>query len=229
MELNNLNEVTIGTYVKEWWRNLPGVRKKRGWLFLGIFVAVWLAGAVYAPTAVAGIARGEGIERLVFSLLFGGFAFFWSLLKAAGLIQETADQPHLLWVPLMFLMPAATGLFFYLLSRPPNPLYAMRKMMEKASRDQGRVEIEEVKETLAIEVGIPLTQISEEPESGRKSVGKEGGKQTLIGLDYQRAEGHVLVVAPTRAGKGLHLTDTLRHYPGPALIIDPKGEVRRAA
>ncbi|MBE2225411.1 MAG: type IV secretory system conjugative DNA transfer family protein [Anaerolineae bacterium] len=33
-----------------------------------------------------------------------------------------------------------------------------------------------------------------------------------------------MVVAPTRAGKGLHLTDTLRHYPGPALVVDPKGE-----
>lgn len=224
MELNNMNEVTIGTYVKAWWQNLPWARKKRGWLFLAFFVAGWLAGAVYAPTAVAGIAGAEGFERLFFSLLFGGFAFLWSLLKAAGLIQETTDQPHLLWVPLMFLMPVATGLFFYILSRPPNPLYAMRKMMEKGSRSQGRVAIEDVKETMAIEAGIPLTQISEEPASARKEAGKTARKKTLIGLDYQRAEGHVLVVAPTRAGKGLHLTDTLRHYPGPALIVDPKGE-----
>ncbi|MCZ7673834.1 MAG: type IV secretory system conjugative DNA transfer family protein [Chloroflexi bacterium] len=54
-------------------------------------------------------------------------------------------------------------------------------------------------------------------------VGK-GKEKTLIGLDYEQSEGHVIVVAPTRAGKGLHLTDTLRHYPGPALIIDPKSE-----
>jgi hypothetical protein len=33
-----------------------------------------------------------------------------------------------------------------------------------------------------------------------------------------------MVVAATRAGKGLHLTDVLTHWPGPAVVVDPKSE-----
>ncbi|NKQ35411.1 MAG: type IV secretory system conjugative DNA transfer family protein [Chloroflexi bacterium] len=133
-------------------------------------------------------------------------------------IQETAEEPNLLWLPLALLLPGVIGLFFYILSQPPNPLYGIQKMLEKTARSQGRVETDAIKEKLVIEKGIPLVQVDD-------------GKETkLLGLDYQKSEGHVMVVAPTRAGKGLHLTDTLRHYPGPALIIDPKGEqFRRTA
>ena len=122
------------------------------------------------------------------------------------------DKPNLLWLPLALFMPGAIGLFLYILSQPPNPLYGIQKMLEGASRSQGRAEAGDIKEELALKRGVPLLQVG------------EGKGQTLIGLEYDRSEGHVIVVAPTRAGKGLHLTDTLRHYPGPALIIDPKSE-----
>ena len=154
------------------------------------------------------------------ALGMGGFSFLWRLLKATGMIQETTDSPHLLWLPLAFLVPGFIGLFVYILSQPPNPLFGIQKMLETASQAQGRVDVAVAQQQLTIELGIPLVQVGDDKGSTKSSQ----PKKTLIGLDYERAEGHVLVVAPTRAGKGLHLTDTLRHYPGPALIIDPKGE-----
>lgn len=212
MDVNNMGQVTIGTYFKQWWQNLPPMPKKRWRAVLGIFTAIWLAGAIHAPSAVAGLARVEGPFRLLMSLGMGGFSFLWRVLKSAGAIQETMDKPNLLWLPLALAVPGAIGLFLYILSQPPNPLFGIQKMLEKASRSQGRVEAKDVQEKLAIKHGMPLVHVG------------EGKEKTLIGLDYEQSEGHVIVVAPTRAGKGLHLTDTLRHYPGPALVIDPKSE-----
>ncbi len=220
MDLNNTSPVTIGTYFKQWQQNLPPARKKRQRIILGVFSAIWLAGAIHAPSTVAGLARVEGLFRLLMSLGMGGFSFLWRIMKAAGIIQETADKPNLLWLPLALLVPGLIGLFFYILSQPPNPLYGIQKMLEKASRSQGRVLTDDIKEKLAITKGIPLTEI----DDGKSGAKRGQTDKILIGLDYDRAEGHVMVVAPTRAGKGLHLTDTLRHYPGPALIIDPKSE-----
>ena len=212
MDLNSTAQVTIGTYFKQWWQAMPSAGKKRWWIVLGTFAVVWVAGAIHAPTAVAGLARVEGLFRLLMALGMGGFSFLWRIMKVAGMIQETTDNPNLLWLPLALLVPGCIGLFVYLLSQPPNPLYGIQKMLDKASRSQGRVATDDIKDKLAITKGIPLTEID------------DGKTKTLIGLDYARSEGHVMVVAPTRAGKGLHLTDTLRHYPGPALIVDPKGE-----
>lgn len=212
MDVNNMGQVTIGTYFKQWRQNMPPTPKKRWWTVLGIFTAIWLAGAIHAPSTVAGLARVEGLFRLLMSLGMGGFSFLWRILKSTGAIQETMDKPNLLWLPLALLVPGAIGLFLYILSQPPNPLFGIQKMLEKASRSQGRVEAKDVKEKLALKRGVPLVQVG------------EGKEKALIGLDYEQSEGHVMVVAPTRAGKGLHLTDTLRHYPGPVLIIDPKSE-----
>ncbi|MBX3059867.1 MAG: type IV secretory system conjugative DNA transfer family protein [Anaerolineae bacterium] len=212
MDVNNMGQVTIGTYFKQWWQNLPPTPKERWWTVLGIFTAIWLAGAIHAPSAVAGLARVEGPFRLLMALGMGGFSFLWRVLKSTGAIQETMDKPNLLWLPLALLVPGAIGLFLYILSQPPNPLFGIQKILEKASRAQGRVEAKDVQEKLALKRGVPLVQVG------------EGKEKTLVGLDYDQSEGHVIVVAPTRAGKGLHLTDTLRHYPGPALVIDPKSE-----
>ena len=212
MDLNNTTQVTIGTYFKQWWQNLPSAGKKRIWTVLAVFVTFWLAGAIHAPTAVAGLARVEGPFRLIMAVGMGGFSFLWRGLESSGAIVETAETPNLLWLPLALVVPGAIGLFLYILSQPPNPLYGIQKMLEKASRSQGRVASDDLKEKLTIKEGVPLTQID------------EGKEKKLLGLDYEKSEGHVMVVAPTRAGKGLHLTDTLRHYPGPALIVDPKGE-----
>ncbi|MFQ5575474.1 MAG: hypothetical protein ACE5G8_00650 [Anaerolineae bacterium] len=202
MDLNNMGQVTVGVYFKQWWQTLPPSPKKRWRLFLGSFSAVWLAGAVHAPTAVGGLARVEGPFRLLMALGMGGFSFLWRVLKSAGMIQETMDKPNLLWLPLALVVPGAVGLFFYILSQPPNPLYGIQKMLEQASRSQGRVTAEAIKEKLAIRRGIPLVQVGE----GNAGAGAGRSEKTLIGLDYEQSEGHVIVVAPTRAGKVRRVT-----------------------
>jgi type IV secretory pathway TraG/TraD family ATPase VirD4 len=212
MDIDSMGQVTIGTYFQQWWRELPPARKKRWWLVLSVLAAIWLAGAMHAPTTVAGIARLTGLARLLMSLGMGGFSFVWRLLKSSGTIADSIDSPNLLWLLLALALPGAVGLFLYVLSQPPNPLYAVQKMLAKGSQSQGRAETKTIQEKLALKQGVPLVQVG------------EGKNLTVVGLDYDRSEGHVIVIAPTRSGKGLHLTDVLRQYPGPALVLDPKRE-----
>lgn len=49
-----------------------------------------------------------------------------------------------------------------------------------------------------------------------------GGRE--VGLRCGADAGHVAVVAPTRSGKGLHLTQALLRWPAAAVVVDPKGE-----
>jgi hypothetical protein len=205
-------EIKNSTYFMQWWREMPAASKKRWHLFLALFGFFWLAGAVYAPAAVAGIARLTGLARLLMSLAMGGFAFLWGGLKGLDLIEETTQQPHLLWLLLALALPGAVFGFIYLLDQAPNPLFSMQKMVTGFARSQGRLKEEDVGSRLAIERGVPYALVG------------EGKKQKKVGLAYAAGEGHLLVSGPTRSGKGLHLTDTLLTWPGPALVVDPKGE-----
>ena len=60
MDLNTNTQVTVGTYFRQWWQALPAARKKRIWTVWAVFATFWLAGAIHAPTVVAGLARVEG-------------------------------------------------------------------------------------------------------------------------------------------------------------------------
>lgn len=215
MTMNPMEQKTNGAYLKEWWQGLPARRRKQWWAALGVSVALWLAGALHGPLAVAGLARLQGPARLLMALALGGFSFLWRILKAVGAFQETIREPNFLWIPLAFAMPAAIAGALYLLGQPPPPLFGLRKLLERMARGQGRIEAGEAARQLAIEQGVPLAQVAAQQHQT---------KRALVGLSYERAEGHAIVVAPTRAGKGLHLTEVLRHYPGPALVIDPKCE-----
>ncbi|MGH2535821.1 MAG: type IV secretory system conjugative DNA transfer family protein [Candidatus Promineifilaceae bacterium] len=202
-----------GHYVRQWWRELAPAAKKRGWLALAILSTLWLAGAWVAPRAVAGIGRLEGLARLLMSLGMGGFSFPWGGFKALGVIQETAQDPNLLWIPLALALPAAVYGFIVLLDRPPNPLFGIQKKLAGLAYSQGHVAEDDVAQKLIITAGVPFATVA----NARK-------KPVKVGLDFAAGEGHVLVTGPTRSGKGLHLTDTLLTWPGPALVVDPKRE-----
>jgi type IV secretion system protein VirD4 len=211
-----MGEIKNGTYFKQWWQEMAPRAKKRWRITLGLFALFWLAGAVYTPTAVAGIARLEGLARPLMSLGMGGFGFLWGGLKGLGLIEETAQEPSLFWIVLALALPGAIFGFIYILDQAPNPIFNMQKMLEKFSRSQGRMKDKEVAQTLAIQRGVPYATVNEDK--------KQVNADLKAGLDYTTGEGHVLVSGPTRSGKGLHLTDTLLTWPGPALVVDPKGE-----
>ena len=188
-------EITVGTYFMEWWRSLPNASRRRWWLGLGLAVVMWLVGAALAPSTAAGIGALNGLTRLGSALFFGGFSFLWWLLVALGHISESAAEPSLLWLPLAVVMPGLVVLFLIILSQPPNPRYGLHKLLEKAAAKQGRIEAAKIAETLAIERGLPLALAADRKD-----------KKRLVGLDYERLEGHVLVTAPTRAGKVRRVT-----------------------
>ena len=74
---------------------------------------------------------------------------------------------------------------------------------------QGRLPLREVRKRLRLDgPGLPLALVEGE----------------VIGIPFGADRGHVAVIAPTRSGKGLHLTETLLRWPGAAVVLDPKGE-----
>jgi hypothetical protein len=209
----SLGQVRNSHYFKQWWQEMPTAAKKRWRTVLIILGVIWLAGAWHAPRTVAGVDRLEGMARFLMSLALGSFSFLWSGLKALGAIEETVQEPNLFWVPLALALPGAGYGFFYLLNQPPNPLFNMQKKLASFSRSQGRVADEDVGQKLGMNQGVPYAIV----------MGAEK-EQVKVGLDYDTGEGHILVTGPTRSGKGLHLSDTLLSWPGPALVVDPKGE-----
>lgn len=204
---------TVGFYLKTWWEERPAARKRWAWGGLGLLAVVWLAGAVHAPATVDGIARLGGIWRWLLALCIGGFSFLWRLLEATGGIQETLQRPSLLWIPLAGALPAFLFGLYALFNLPVSEQYAMKKRLQRLARAQGRLESQEAAEKFAIRKGLPLVTVPD-----RK------GKPAMVGLDFKDSEGHAMVIAPTQTGKGLHLTETLLHWPGPALVVDPKLE-----
>jgi hypothetical protein len=95
------------------------------------------------------------------------------------------------------------GGIMLLLAAPPGPEAAgmlARIRSHWHAEAQGRIAVEEAADKLGIESGIPLAQ--------------DG--TMLLGIAHGTSQGHVFVCAPTRSGKGLHLTTTLLHYPASA-------------
>jgi hypothetical protein len=176
--------------------------QKRWRRFWAGFTLLWLAGALYAPTAVASIARLKPAGRWIASLLMGGFAFLWGGLKGLGLIEETAQEPNLFWAALAFILPGACFGFIYLMDQPPNPLFNMQKMLAKFARSQGRLQAEEVAQTLVIRRGVPYATV----EADKSRTERRRSKEVKVGLDFASGEGHVLVSGPTRSGKVRRVT-----------------------
>jgi type IV secretion system protein VirD4 len=84
-----------------------------------------------------------------------------------------------------------------------------RRKAQQYAAAQGRpLPAEVIKKTALKGAGVPLGLVQAHP----------------IGIPYKADKGHVAVVAPTRSGKGLHLTETLLSWPGPCVVLDPKSE-----
>ncbi len=84
-----------------------------------------------------------------------------------------------------------------------------RRAARKHAEAQGRpVPAEAVRKLKLHGEGLPLGLVNDQ----------------VVGIPYGADAGHVAVIAPTRSGKGLHLTETLLRWPGAAVVVDPKGE-----
>lgn len=144
------------------------------------------------------------------ALLYAATALVALLLAGAGL-------------GMLLLGPGAQGLILFVLAliaagvlgvltRPPQQELApmLSDVREHAAAvAEGRVPTETLERELAITDGIPLAVSS----------------GVMLGISPARGqEGHLLVIGPTRSGKGLHLSEMLARWPHAALVIDPKGE-----
>jgi hypothetical protein len=205
-------------YFRQEWRLAAPAQRAR-WLFwLGLLGTLWLTGAIAAYLSVSGIIRLGTAGRLLASLLMGPMGLPWAFLKVMGVIAETTAQPNLLWLILAGLSGGFLWLSGSLLGAEPNQETLHKRRQAQHARAQGQIDDTEAAENLAIETGVPLARV---PARRKQTV--------TAGMDYQTGEGHALVIGPTRSGKGLHLTEALLRWPGAAIVVDPKGEVRRAA
>ena len=105
------------------------------------------------------------------------------------------------------------------------------------ARSQGHLPTGELRRRLALPqrrgaplaAGVPLGYLAR--GVGERGARRLGGTPDLAphrlcpcGLPGDADTGHVAVVGPARSGKGFHQTDSLLRWPGPAVVVDPKGE-----
>ncbi|MBA3471549.1 MAG: type IV secretory system conjugative DNA transfer family protein [Herpetosiphonaceae bacterium] len=161
---------------------------------IGLF---WLGGAALAYLLAPAL---EPKLRLKLALLHSWSALFLQPSGAADLKSPLA------WAILaVVLLPVALQLLAFG-TAAKRALYVVEA--HKLARQQGRRHPASALETRAVKDGIPL--------------GEYRGRR--FGVTRGADAGHVLVVAPTRMGKGLHLTGSLETWRGAAVIVDPKRE-----
>lgn len=162
-----------------------------------VVVAFWLVGAAVAYGLA--IPPLQDTLRIKLALLYS-----WSALIFEPSNARAFKEPIAWGILAVVAMPVLLPMVFAA-SMAKKALYLPEA--QKAAQRQGRKHPEEL---VAKELtdGIPL--------------GHYGEKQ--FGVERGDDRGHVLVSAPTRAGKGLHLTCTLFCWRGAAVVVDPKPE-----
>jgi hypothetical protein len=179
-------------------------RKRRAALAVRFVTLVWLAAGTYNYIRVFPALFPQPARR---ALVAVGYGVFGPLV------------PHLP-LPSQFALPAIeigsrvfAALLLLLVVRlllPPASIQT--EIQDQAQRHadlQGRMHPAQLARRLSHgRMGVPLVRV---------------GRQ-VIGVPHGADLGHVAVIAPTRSGKGLHLTQSLLTWPGAAVVVDPKRE-----
>lgn len=209
--MNETNEPQSNLdYVRWRWGQLPAQGRRTLLISLGILLVLWVIGAAYAYYEVTGVTRMDGAARSIIAAASGLWGLGWWWLENQQIVRESSREPHLLW---WLGFAVQNGLLVWggvLLSNPLSASGRNRYRQGQHRQSQGHLSAEEAAGRLAIEDGVPLATV--------------GPKETIIGVDYRTGQGHILVVGPTRAGKGWQLSQTLCQWPGPVICVDPKGE-----
>lgn len=205
-------------YWQQQWRDLPSTKKKRWRIFLVVFVLLWLAGSVYAYNEIAGIATMATGSRLIGAAVVGPLGLLWFVLTMTGVITESTNEPSKGWLLLLGIQLGWLYLAGKIAWSPPNRAVQQQREAAQQQKAQGHLTETAAAEKFALKQGIPLVTVKDKQQ-----------KPVQVGMDAETGQGHILVISPTRGGKGLNLTEVLRHWPGAAVIVDPKSEVRRAA
>jgi type IV secretion system protein VirD4 len=204
-------------YVRWRWTLLPAAAR-RFWKGAGaLLLLVWLAGALAAAHSVAALAAMDPAPRLLLAAGVGpgGLALWW--LELQGLYRETAADPAPWWLGILFLNGLTVALLGGRLFAEAGTAERNAFRQHRHRLAQGRLEEGEILARVPTARGVPLALAG-------------GREPATVSVPYAGGEGHVLVVAPTRAGKSLHLTEALLAWPGPVVCLDPKSEqLRRTA
>lgn len=199
-------------YFQQMWRESAPQTKRKWRIFAIILGLLWLGGSIAAFLSVAGIRRMGGGGLLVAPFM-GPFGLLWAFLKWTGLITETLQEPNLFWLVLAGINGGLGWLIGKIVTGEPNQLVQQQRQQQVTEKAQGRLPATEIGEKLQISQGVSSAEIV-----------TDNKEPVTVGIDYEGGEGHMLVVGPTRSGKGLHLTQTMLMWPGAAIIVDPKGE-----
>ncbi len=211
--MNNAAPETNLDYFKQLWQESASDTRRKWKIFFAVLSGLWLLGTVAAYTSVAGILRLGAGARVLPSLAMGPMGLVWALLKTAGVIEETLQEPNLFWLVLTGINVGLIWLVSKIAVSEPNQLVQEQRRHQAEEKAQGRLPVNEIGEKLQMTQGVPTAEL------------KIAKKQRVsVGVDFENGEGHMLIVGPTRSGKGLHLTQTLLQWPGAAIIVDPKGE-----
>lgn len=214
--LKNISDVTNRDIVQ-----LKKTSLGRGGKF--VFLIVWLLAAGSAFLFHPHIQTIENVGiKLLMSLL--GIVIWPTWLVAGSLWEQVKigtvsiyeDQFFYIFYGGSVLTPLLIfGVRQYWLRLPASPKKADEYRMEKHRLSMGRLnEKEALREyQIASSSGFPMLSLESEPKSRSKKV---------IGLKELKA--HSAIIAPTGAGKGMHLTELLLSIPHAMVVIDPKGE-----
>ncbi len=170
------------------------------WLLCGLYNYIWLTPPTQRP-------RERAIQAVAFGPAYAPLG-----VARAGRTLQLRHKP----VPiksLMLLVGAIPSGLLALLLFGGGERAAQRERQRRAARKhaeaQGRPLPAEVVRKLGLPgSGLPLGLVNDQ----------------VVGIPYGADAGHVAVIAPTRSGKGLHLTETLLRWTGAAVVVDPKGE-----
>jgi len=163
---------------------------------LGIII-FWLMGAAISYQVLPSM---QGRAQVRVALLYSWSTFILQPRNGAAMKDPIA------WGILLTVMLPVIGQALAASGAAKRARYLVEA--SKLAKQQGRKHPADVLEKRSVSDGIPL--------------GEYQGKR--FGIRRGADAGHVLVAAPTRAGKGLHLTGTLETWHGPAVVVDPKRE-----
>ena len=176
--------------------------QRRTTLLLRVLLVGWLLLGVVA-VAVSPITDAS-IERLALTLGSGPLTL---LLANMPLPRAYAGMITIAVTTFGALLPLVLAA---LLSNPPQSAASnLRSARLARARQQGRLDPTFVARRYGLRTpGVPVARVG----------------SRVIGLPQGADRGHIMVIAPTRSGKGLALTHTLLTWHAAAVVVDPKGE-----
>jgi hypothetical protein len=199
----------------------------------------------------AGAGAGLGRASMRWAAAMEGWPAAVEAARAAGEVPPPAPQVEPAWalgpltLPAPFLAAGPLLLALVLLRARAGAARAeVRALVRRTKREaaafarsQGHLPAGELRRRLRLPhrrgaplaTGVPLGYLARGAgERGARTLGgtPDPAPHRLCpcGLPWDADTGHVAVVGPARSGKGFHQTDSLLRWPGPAVVVDPKGE-----